>query len=632
MQQDLAGYAKRLSVMAPRELLHRLGEQCRLLTLRARFLAGQGTKDSPYAVEEFSFCSASEPRLPQLEWEFVQEAPVVSDLLSGKWKALGFDWAWAPKENVWHRAPDTQRAWPQAFFGSISYRAGNPYGDIRLAWEPSRLQQLVALALIARSADADRSNQAVTLLEDELLSWIDANPPLTGIHYISVMECALRILSVCYALDIVRRKLRRPMKIWNGLLRLVESHASLIEKRLSLHSSTGNHTVAECAGLVYAGTLFPEFKHAGRWKKTGLAILEEEADRQILSDGSGVEQSFWYLLFIVDLCGLVVLLLQRYGETPPSGLVAAIARGKRFLNTFSDSPSDLPPIGDSDNGYALSPFLRISWNEPHETPLRRTFDATGYTVIRNEAPCLARLVFDHGALGMPPLFAHGHADALSLTLRLGAQDILIDPGTYTYNGDAQWRAYFRSTRAHNTVTVDGLDQARQTSSFMWSRPFRCQLVHREETADGGLRLLARHDGYRHLDGATHWRGVVHLASGMLLVWDYIDGNGTHDLELNWHSALPVTTEDDGYTLLGLDHPITLAIDGAESMRCRSGDANPICGWRSTCYGTKEPISTIQSRVRGPLPHEFVTRIVVGNKSASGFSAIAEIENFKRWLQ
>jgi len=92
MEQDLAWYAKRLSVMAPRELLHRLGEEWRVLVLRARFLAGQGTKDSPYPVEQFSFCSASAPQLPQLEWEFDQEAPVHSDLLSGKWKALRFDW------------------------------------------------------------------------------------------------------------------------------------------------------------------------------------------------------------------------------------------------------------------------------------------------------------------------------------------------------------------------------------------------------------------------------------------------------------------------------------------------------------------------------------------------------------
>ncbi len=156
MQQDLAWYVKRLSVMAPRELLHRLGEEWQVLVLRARFLAGQGTKDSPYPVEQFSFCSASEPRLPQLEWEFDQEAAVFSGLLSGKWKALRFDWAWGLKENVWHRAPDTRRIWPQTFFGSISYRPGNPYGDVRLAWEPSRLQQLIALALIARSADHDR--------------------------------------------------------------------------------------------------------------------------------------------------------------------------------------------------------------------------------------------------------------------------------------------------------------------------------------------------------------------------------------------------------------------------------------------------------------------------------------------
>ena len=49
---------------------------------------------------------------------------------------------------------------------------------------------------------------------------------------------------------------------------------------------------------------------------------------------------------------------------------------------------------------------------------------------------------------------HGHADALSLVLNVGGTEILKDPGTCVYNGSPEWRDFFRSTHAHNTIVVD----------------------------------------------------------------------------------------------------------------------------------------------------------------------------------
>jgi len=61
------------------------------------------------------------------------------------------------------------------FFDAIPYLDGNPVGDVRVAWEPSHLQQLIALALIARGADDVDAKRAVALIEDQFLSWVTAN-------------------------------------------------------------------------------------------------------------------------------------------------------------------------------------------------------------------------------------------------------------------------------------------------------------------------------------------------------------------------------------------------------------------------------------------------------------------------
>ena len=54
---------------------------------------------------------------------------------------------------------------------------------------------------------------------------------------------------------------------------------------------------------------------------------------------------------------------------------------------------------------------------------------------------------------------HSHSDVLSLTARVGCREVLIDPGTFTYVADPAERNRFRGSAAHNTVRIDGRDQA-----------------------------------------------------------------------------------------------------------------------------------------------------------------------------
>ncbi|MDC4226709.1 MAG: hypothetical protein MPW15_21275 [Candidatus Manganitrophus sp.] len=69
---------------------------------------------------------------------------------------------------------------------------------------------MVGLGLLSKEASPEVGRKAAAfLLEAQFLSWIEANPFLTGIHYISAMECGLRLIAVCHALDLVRDRLAR---------------------------------------------------------------------------------------------------------------------------------------------------------------------------------------------------------------------------------------------------------------------------------------------------------------------------------------------------------------------------------------------------------------------------------------
>jgi len=615
-------YMTRLSVMKPIEIVHRIDERLRL----HRIKNSQRSKSHWYDtfvkdVSKYRLVKSSQKMLPELKWDWHYSEEYKDKLLDGRVSIFKYDVTIANNKISWHLDPDTGGYWPIKYFSEINYRQGNQFGDIRLAWEASRLQHFLILANIAlEKNDHDDKNteslQAIELLLAQFNLWMTSNQPYIGIHYISVMECALRIITLTHTFDMLRWKLQVSADVWQLLVKLIVNHADLIYNRLSLYSSAGNHTIAECAGLIYAGLLIPEHESAEKWKNKGLKLLTQEVPRQIHSDGGGREQSHWYLLFIVDLIGLVIELLKYHKQSIPDEIIKGFERGKNFLNCFSDTPEKLPRIGDTDNGYALSPYLRISWNGDKSMDSLNIFKDTGYSSFRTNGNSAINLVFDHGSLGMSPSFGHGHADALSVLLKVNGHHLFVDSGTYRYTCDEQWRKYFRGTRAHNTVIVDDTDQSSQQSAFMWKHDYKAQLEKWSNTeeldeTDKHVRLLASHDGYKS-SGVIHHRAVSINEDNYIIICDFLSGDGEHKLALNWHVPQLYNWQDDNTMIFNTGSPVTMNVQGGVIDAFR-GELEPLAGWCSDTYGSKEPITTIQCTYSGTLPHTFITVVNLSGK-------------------
>jgi hypothetical protein len=493
-------------------------------------------------------------------------------------------------------------------------------------WEYARLQQLFAFARLGD--DPQWSERACDLIERQLLGFVRGNPPWNGVHYVSAMECALRIIAVIWAYDIARPVLSGRHAVGEAVQELVAGHADLIRRRLSLHSSAGNHTIAEAAGLVHAGALFPEFPRASDWLETGIQLLESEYPRQVLPDGGGVEQAPWYLLFITDLVGLCALLLEGKEKEPTALLEDRLNAARGFLSALSSDPRGLPRLGDCDDGYALSPDLRLSYAHVEPEPSCRVFPATGCSVSRVGRRGHVKLVFDHGPLGMPPSFGHGHADALSVLLWHGDRPILIDPGTYTYRADGGWREYFRSTAGHNTIMLDGQDQSTQRGAFLWTEAYRARLIKHDWT-DGVFRALATHDGYAGgVLRATHYRALTLDAKSGLLVWDRLEGCGVHEVALHWHlSSMPLAVDTDFL----IDEEWRMTIPTQLKAQLYAACDAPRLGWRSSVYGSVEPAATVRCLARLDLPCDLLTLLHMRPGGWSPERVEWEQSLFRSWL-
>jgi hypothetical protein len=612
---QLLWYARRARTMEQGELRARLAGAFGGAAGYLRWLlSGPGGDREPLDPAQFAFCRGPERMLPEFSWRFEPTAEQQADLLAGVHHALGYPWAWTPEREVWHRAPDTGHLWPERFSNLIDYRPGNPIGDVRVMWEPNRLQQLVALALLARFAP-EHGEAATSLLKRQLLSWLAANPRRVGVNYASAMECALRILSVCIAADLARPHLDAPS--WAAVATIAVGHAALVNARLSLFSSLGNHTVAECTGLLVAALLFQEVEAAAEWELRASEVLEQAARRVILADGGGAEQALHYLAQVLDHIEIAVRVGNCFGRDM-TALEAILRKGARFLSAFHADRSHLPCIGDNDEGHALSPHFVSLWAEEARrarsvataSPVS-AWTGGGYTIARS-ARDRAELIFDHGPLGMAPNFGHGHADALAVQLRVADKPILVDAGTYCYGGEPRWRSYFRSTAAHNTVIVDGLSQAKEAGPFLWATAYTCRLIHSAIEPRGAAIFVAYHDGYEAL-GVVHIRAIK-IAPGFVFVFDRLEGAACHELALRWHFAASARAADGEFVSDAAPGLRCVTLGGA--ARLLEASEAPPAGWRSDRYGARQPSATLEVRCRATLPHEFCTGIALSEAEAS----------------
>ncbi len=167
------------------------------------------------------------------------------------------------------------------------------------------------------------------------------------------------------------------------------------------------------------------------------------------------------------------------------------------------------------------------------------------------------LIVDCGLIAPDALPAHGHGDALSFEWSLGGRRVIVDTGVHEYC-EGPRRTHARSTKAHNTVTIDGLDQAEFWKSFRLGRRPYPRVLNWDETADG-FRLKGSHDGYAHLPGAPIHIRSFEAKPHSLQVEDLIQGGQGQRVEarLYLHPDLHVNLEAGGADLRGAELRISL---------------------------------------------------------------------------
>jgi hypothetical protein len=440
------------------------------------------------------------------------------------------------------------------------------------------------------------------------------------------------------------------------MLTSMVEHARRLRLYYTRHKSyfnvSPNWGLMESNGLAHMGILFPEFKEAGDWTAEAMSRLEEQIRLQVLPDGMQVERAAGYHL-VSTFCFLQILELadrnnirvsdayRRHVESmaqfvmnlmKPHGVYPMLKDGDES-DVFGDRAShglwedinNLNMLEDSnDLRWVLKTAARMfdrqdllfvaTHGREGRTPRVGSvaMPDAGFFVMRTGwRHDDLYMVFTCGDLGvMDQNCVHGNADALSIDISGYGATLLIDPGRFLYEGP--WRVWFKSTKAHNTIAVDGQDSSELADEWMFKTKARSVLncwstTERFDYVDG------RHEGYQRLhDPVTHRRRILFVKPYFWLVVDELTAEGRHTYDQYFHFAEGAElTKSESHTFTGtyrnragiLVKPLLTEGLQAEIF---SGSIDPIQGWVSYDYAVKVPAYTVRYSKQTDGGARFVT--------------------------
>jgi hypothetical protein len=661
--RKIAWYKHRLDSMSTQELGYRLRH--RIMAEMDRVYASKGkleilgNKTTDFSLEiflnergcKFYFDWSDRDEIikqyrQSFPSDYINTIKSADNLLRHKFRLFAQEFT-LPDEIDWHTDPLTLRKWPFSYWVDIDIRDGFTVGGVKWVWEMNRHHHLVTLS---KAFFLTGNEQYTAEVCAQLSGWMETNPPYFGVNWTSSLELAIRLINWCWVLAFIRHSTHLDQGLFRDITNSVNEHLKFIKKYRSAFSSANNHLIGEAAGLAIAGQFFSWIPRSTYYRNLGYTILEKEVASQIYPDGVPMEQSIHYLTFILDLNLFSWQLAELNQLQVPDVWYQRFRAACNFLHHGMDENGNLPDIGDSDDAMLVplnhaenekdpSSFLvsaavilkdssfktsTTGWDgknqwilgrdgqEPYNSlPTKSStlqssrFDQGGYCVMRTPETVI---VFDCGPLGYLSTAAHGHADALHLSISREGIPLLIDSGTYAYQEGGRWRDYFRSTAAHNTIVIDGDNQSEILGTFLWGRKANTQLLKWDSQAEFDI-AIGEHDGYSRV-GIIHRRAVVFLKPNWLFVSDWIIGGGDHSVDQLWHLSPHSEVELRQDQAIIKTQGIIVSIHTEESSGMLAnvikGSNEPIQGWISKGYGHKEPSPVISFAARMMLPKNFIT--------------------------
>ncbi len=631
-------------------------------------IANWDAQKYPFPVPEVQFFGLTEsPEVLQTAFNnyFSEKTPAIIQqadaLLQHRFHFLGLD-VQLPDPIQWNQNPQTGANYPLRHFSQMDTFNTEKYGDVKYVWELNRHQFFIEVAKAYLLTGEEKYAEKIW---QWLESWFNQVPHKIGINHTSVLEHSVRIFSWIWAYYFTKDS-----PVWNSdrraeLAKQLLLQGEIIEENLSYFYSPYNHLIGELAALAFLGTVYSHSPKMHRWRDHYWREMETQLEKQFRADGFTVEQASYYHHFTLGFYLQTAQLRKKNGLPVSPKVWETLERALEFPMHLTRPDGQLPMLGDIDSArsiyfyrpaskWNLRPFLSLGAAifqradmkfvaaEPVEELLwllgvdgvevfvnqrisppeaaSRYFRESGYFVMRdgwqkNSSYCL----FDCGEIAHgvhkdeTPSAAHGHADILSFELCLEGQPLVIDPGFHTYFGDLDWHRYFRDTRGHNAITVNGCGQAAHENRIGWSRVSSPRMEHWLSTPELDF-ACGSIDRFSQLGkNAFHRRFLLFSKAQGFLIFDEVLGDADTPVKvessLHFHPGkLAIQDQKLSFNNCPVAH---FAAPETASFSIETGGANPDKGWIARGYGEKSPAPVLRISNEQKLPFQMGMLFTLG---------------------
>ncbi|TKC65446.1 heparinase [Pedobacter hiemivivus] len=273
------------------------------------------------------------------------------------------------------------------------------------------------------------------------------------------------------------------------LMEFLNSYNEQANYVVANYTDIGNHRLYEALHLMYAGSAFPEMKAAADWRKSGIAVLNDEISKQVLPDGLQFELSPSYHIGTIKifLDALQIAKLNRAENEFPESYRNLVEKMVTAVGEYSFPDYTFPLYGNAflTNKEVMLKSYKV-WAQvfPENKAIEyyATDGASGKqpSELCSSLPNASFYAFRNGwdakstvmqIKAGPPAEFHSHPDNGTFELWVKGRNFTPDAGSFVYanvGGQANTkRDWYRSTKAHQTLTLDNANLTNKAQLNKW---------------------------------------------------------------------------------------------------------------------------------------------------------------------
>jgi hypothetical protein len=325
------------------------------------------------------------------------------------------------------------------------------------------------------------------------------------------------------------------------LMEFLNSYNEQANYVMANYTDIGNHRLYEALHLMYAGSTFPELKNAAAWRKSGIDVLNEEIKKQVLPDGVQFELSPSYHIGSIKifLDGLQIAQLNGAKNEFPESYRNLVEKMILVVGKYSFPDYTFPLFGNSfltNKSLMLKNYEKWAKAFPQNEQIKyyATDGKSGKqpNYLSSGLPNAGFYAFRNGwdstATVMqikvgPPASFHSHPDNGNFVLWVKGRDFTPDSGSFVYanvgNQENPKRDWYRSTKAHQTLTIDNKNIINDAKVTKWQ-------------PEGNAQLLSyTNPSYKDLD---HQRSFLFIDKTFFIIIDRAIGNAIGNLAIHYN--------------------------------------------------------------------------------------------------